>query len=97
MDASAMHGVGLVSLPALGALQLRRRAVDEVLLSDALGHRAVLVDYVKVAWLASSLATVTGALGAGLESDAAMREAAYGYRPERHTERERDRLDADRA
>src|SRR3954465_13821109 len=29
-DASATHGVGLVSLPALGAVQLRRRASDAV-------------------------------------------------------------------
>ena len=30
-DASATHGVGRVSLPALGAVQLRRRASDAVL------------------------------------------------------------------
>jgi uncharacterized membrane protein len=69
-------------------------ALDESILSQALGHRATFGDYAKVAWLASSLATVAGALGAGLESDEAVREAAYGYRPERETER--DRLDAAR-
>jgi hypothetical protein len=60
--------------------------LDEDVLTHALGHHAGPWTYVKIAWMASSLATIAGALGAGLESDEAVREAAYGYRPERETE-----------
>jgi hypothetical protein len=57
--------------------------VDGDVMREQLGRPAGLVAYAKLAWLASSLATVAGALGAGLESDTAVREAVYGHRPER--------------
>jgi hypothetical protein len=44
---------------------------------DQVGHSASLRDYFELAWLISSLAMSGGALGAALESDEAVREAAY--------------------
>lgn len=76
--------VGILSLYAevfavvlLGAVLL----IDSDLLSDAIGHSAGVVDYLRLTWLVTSLATVGGALGGALESDDAVREAAYAYRP----------------
>jgi hypothetical protein len=47
------------------------------LLGLVLGHSAGVADQVSLAWLATSIATVGGALGAALESGESVREAAY--------------------
>ncbi|MFD4323552.1 hypothetical protein ACFWQC_02890 [Nocardioides sp. NPDC058538] len=56
--------------------------VPTQLLEEGVGHAVGAGDYVKLAWLTSSLATLGGALGAGLESDEVVRAAAYTYRQE---------------
>jgi hypothetical protein len=77
----SLYGVLLV-LAAVSAGGL----VVPGLLATALQHPVGLADFAQVAWLAGSLALVGGALGAGLESDDAVREAAYTYRPGRTEE-----------
>jgi hypothetical protein len=77
---AATVAVGIVSLYlALFALILVGLAlvVSPDALTDALGHGVGVRDYVAVAWFTASLATVGGGLGAALESDEAVREAAY--------------------
>jgi len=65
----------LIFLTAIGALIF----VPTGLLSNILGHSVHWGDRAELAWLTGSLATLGGALGAGLESDDAVREAAYAY------------------
>jgi hypothetical protein len=66
----------IVTLAAAGLL------ITPGSLSAALGSGIGFDDFLKLAWLVASLATVAGALGAGLESDVAIHEAAYAYRSE---------------
>jgi hypothetical protein len=81
---AAILYAALFALTLLGA----GLVIDADVLSDALSHDAGIGDYAALAWMASSLGTIAGGLGAGLESDEAVREAAYGYRVERTSERE---------
>jgi hypothetical protein len=69
----------LFALALAGALLL----VPAALLADGLTHAVHLSDYAELAWVTSSLATVGGALGAGLETDEAVRDAAYTHQPDR--------------
>ncbi|MDA3646705.1 5,10-methylene-tetrahydrofolate dehydrogenase [Saccharopolyspora indica] len=68
--------VYLVSLT--GALSL----IDEGVLARTLGHSADWPAYARLAWMVASMALIAGALGSSLETDAAVRQAAYGYREE---------------
>jgi hypothetical protein len=54
------------------------------LLGLVLRHPAGVGDQVSLAWLATSIATLGGALGAALESGETVREAAYTYQPDTH-------------
>ena len=56
-------------------------AVPDSFAGQSLRHAAGAADYVAAAWLATSLATVAGALGSGLESDDEVRETVSRYRP----------------
>jgi hypothetical protein len=67
---------GLLLVVAPTALLL----IDPDALKDALGHDVHAGDYAGLTWLVASLATVGGALGAALETDLAVREAAYALR-----------------
>jgi hypothetical protein len=83
--------IGVLTLfVALFAINVIAAAVliTSGVLTRQVGHAVNVGDYLALAWLVSSLATLGGALGAALENDRAVREAAYGYRPDERTEAE---------
>jgi hypothetical protein len=75
--------LALFVLTSIGALIL----IPGGTFADAVGHPTGIGGQLKLAWLACSLATVGGALGASLERDEVVREAAYGYQPDRQLSR----------
>jgi hypothetical protein len=75
--------VVVLYIPLLvGTTAAGRLLLDPSVLEQELGRPVGLADYATLAWLISSLATVGGAVGSGLEDEEKVRAAAYGYHPE---------------
>jgi hypothetical protein len=82
-------GIGVAVLYAaifVAMLAAALLLVPAGLLGIVLRHPAGAADQVQLAWLAASLATLGGALGAVLETRETVREAAYTYRPDTQLE-----------
>jgi hypothetical protein len=56
--------------------------IDTSVLEQTLQRPVDFTDYLILGWIISSLATVGGAIGSGLEDEDTVRAAAYGYHPE---------------
>jgi hypothetical protein len=73
-----LFGYLVLYLVVLAATEL---VVPKGLMAQNLGHAVGFGDYAAAGWLISSLATVAGAIGSGLESDDDVRETVSRYRP----------------
>lgn len=60
-------------------------------------HPVDFNDYLILGWMASSLATVAGALGSSLDDEDSVRKAAFGYRQQRRSKRAEDASEDDSA
>ncbi|MGV9769633.1 hypothetical protein ACWDR7_09200 [Microbacterium sp. NPDC003461] len=54
--------------------------VPDELIESELGHADTLASTLAMAWAFTTMGMLAGALGSSLESDEAMRQAAYGRR-----------------
>ncbi|GAA4606416.1 hypothetical protein BJY16_005820 [Actinoplanes octamycinicus] len=65
-----------------GTVLVATLLIDTSVLGQTLQRPVGFTDYLVLAWIISSLATVGGAIGSGLEDEDSVRAAAYGYHPE---------------
>ena len=65
-----------------GTVLVAALLIDTSVLEQTLQRPVDVTDYLILAWIISSLATVGGAIGSGLEDEDTVRAAAYGYHPE---------------
>jgi len=50
------------------------------MLETTIGQEVTPINYVRIAWVTSSVATIAGAIGAGLEDSEAVQNATFGWR-----------------
>ncbi|PRW64187.1 hypothetical protein [Actinopolyspora mortivallis] len=85
--ATVTIGVGLLYVVLfLVNLALATLLIDPQLLVSKMGGPVTLASYLALSWGATSMGVAAGALGSGLEDDATVRRAAYGYREARRRE-----------
>lgn len=65
-----------------GTILVAALLIDTSVLKQNLQRPVDLTDYLNLAWIISSLATVGGTIGSGLEDEDTVRAAAYGYHPD---------------
>lgn len=74
--------MGLLVLSVVGGAALIPASVYH----SNVGPAPALADYLKLGWLAATIATLAGALGSLIESDESVREAAYRHHADTRTE-----------
>ena len=66
----------------IGTVLAAALLIDTSVLEQTLQRPVRVTDYLTLGWIISSLATVGGAIGSGLEDEETVRAAAYGYHPD---------------
>ena len=79
----------MYALLYVAALAVSALVIGPGYLQSQLHHRVGFWDYATVAWLASSIGVVAGALGSSLDSEEAVRKAAYSRRERERQKRNR--------
>jgi hypothetical protein len=77
---------GLLVLSVAGGAAL----IPQSVYHGDVGHAPALADYLKLGWLAATIATLAGALGSLIESDESVRQAAYRHHADARTESNED-------
>jgi hypothetical protein len=77
---------GLPALSVVGGAAV----IPSTVYHDSVGHTPTVTDYLKLGWFAATIATAASALGSLVESDEAVREAAYRHHPDERTEADDD-------
>lgn len=87
-------GIGF-ALAVLYACNLLAAAflIDPGFLESTLGHAVTIADYLSIAWFATSVSILAGAVGSGFEDEEAVREAAYSRRERDRQQQAKDDTD----